>query len=201
MTQPELILASQSPRRKALLSQLGYQFSCLPADIDESVLADESASDYVHRLAIAKAQTALAAAQEKQLSQGELVVLGSDTTVVFDNHILGKPESFEDFVSMMTMLSGERHQVLTSIAAVSETEVQAQVIVTDVWFKQLSSKEISDYWQTGEPQDKAGGYGIQGIGGQFVSKLDGSFFAVVGLPLYETSLLLNKFGITGHVSP
>ncbi|REL28155.1 septum formation inhibitor Maf [Thalassotalea euphylliae] len=200
MNQTKLILASQSPRRKALLAQLGYEFTCLPTDIDESVQSGESARDYVHRLAIAKAQTALEQASE-QHTNGELVVLGSDTTVVFNDHILGKPEHFEDFNRMMTMLSGQCHQVLTSIAAVSESKAQAQVIATDVWFKQLSSKEISDYWQTGEPQDKAGGYGIQGIGGQFVSKLDGSFFAVMGLPLYETSLLLNQFGVTGYVSP
>lgn len=200
MNQTQLILASQSPRRKALLAQLGYEFTCLPADIDESVQHGENAHDYVYRLAIAKAQKALEQAS-KQQANSELVVLGSDTTVVFDGHILGKPENFEDFERMMTMLSGRCHQVLTSIAAVSESNAQAQVVATDVWFKQLSSKEISEYWQTGEPQDKAGGYGIQGIGGQFVSKLDGSFFAVMGLPLYETSLLLNQFGITGYVSP
>lgn len=220
MNQPKLILASQSPRRKALLSQLGYQFTCLPADIDESVLAGEKAKDYVYRLAVAKAQTAFSIAKHQLLNEkgidednkaesdkvedhkleSEIVVLGSDTTVAFDNHILGKPASFDDFASMMKLLSGQCHQVLTSIAVVSRAGVKAQVVATDVWFKSLSEKEISDYWQTGEPQDKAGGYGIQGIGGQFVSKLEGSFFAVVGLPLYETSLLLNELGVTGYVS-
>lgn len=186
-----LILASQSPRRKSLLTQLGYTFSCQPANIDESVFDNESANDYVSRLALAKAK-----AVAMQLpSSTQSVVLGSDTSVIYHGKILGKPTDFEDFKAMMAMLSGDTHQVLTAIAIVSGDNSAVELVTTDVTFKQLSSKEISDYWQTSEPCDKAGGYGIQGIGGKFVTNINGSYSAVVGLPLYETNEMLKRFQI------
>ncbi|WP_211185327.1 Maf family protein [Thalassotalea algicola] len=189
-----LILASQSPRRKSLLTQLGYQFSCQPANIDECVLANESPHDYVERLAKEKAQCVASCAGE------ESVVLGSDTTVVVNGEILGKPADFDDFSRMMASISGTSHQVLTGIAAVSRNKVLSSVIQTNVFFKQLSSNEIEHYWQSGEPQDKAGGYGIQGIGGQFVIEIQGSYSAVVGLPMYETVALLAHFGVVNAIN-
>jgi septum formation protein len=182
-----LILASQSPRRRELLAQLGYQFSCCPADIDETVKIDESPIEYVERLALEKAQYIA-----KNQSDTTLV-LGSDTCVVCDGEILGKPENLTQCIKHLTMLSGNKHQVLTAIAVVQGPFSQSLVVSTDVEFKMLATEEIINYWQTGEPQDKAGSYGIQGIAGQFVKQINGSYSAVVGLPLYETAQLLAEF--------
>jgi septum formation protein len=181
---PVLILASQSPRRKELLSQLGYQFLTISADIDESIISNESPCDYVLRLAIEKAKVV---AQNQSTNS---IVLGSDTSVIFEQHILGKPETIEDCCKQLLMLSNNTHQVLTAIAAVKNNKIYSAIISTDVTFKTLSIEEIQRYWQSGEPQDKAGSYGIQGIGGQFVTQINGSYSAVVGLPLYETAKLL-----------
>jgi len=183
-----LILASQSPRRQALLSQLGYQFTTLIADIDESVTVNETAQDYVLRLAVEKAQTIYNKLPIEQ--QTHSLVLGADTCVVINNEILGKPIDENDCISTLLKLSNKQHQVLTSIAVVSAQSVASQLVTTDVTFKKLTANEISRYWQTGEPEDKAGSYAIQGIGGQFVTNINGSYSAVVGLPLYETAQLL-----------
>jgi septum formation protein len=192
-----LILASQSPRRKELLSQLGYQFSCQPANIDESVIADECPLIYVERMARLKAECIVSAlsADQPRLESNDYVVLGSDTCVVIDNEILAKPESLDDSMRILSRLSGNKHQVLTAISAMNGRKSVTKTVCTDVYFKTLTHGEISRYWQTGEPQDKAGSYGIQGIGGQFVTRIDGSYSAVVGLPLYETSQLLAEFGL------
>jgi len=193
-----LILASQSPRRQELLSQLGYTFTCQPADIDESVNVDETPEQYVVRLAIEKARhiaNTLASSQRDNVA-----VLGSDTTVVKNKNILGKPESLAHCQEMLSMLSGSIHQVLTAIAVVKGDVVQSLLIKTDVSFKVLSKQEIESYWHTGEPQDKAGSYGIQGIGGQFIKEIKGSYSAVVGLPLYETTLLLGRVGLASPLS-
>lgn len=189
-----LILASQSPRRKELLKQLGYDFTCVPADIDESVLSSESPEQYVARLALAKAQ-AIAIKHHD-----DVVVLGSDTSVVFGQHILGKPESLSDCHTMLTMLSGNTHEVVTAIAGVKGQRFEVVIVSTAVDFKTLSEKEITHYWHTGEPQDKAGAYGIQGIAGQFVKQIRGSYSAVVGLPLYETAQLLSAFGVKSSMT-
>jgi septum formation protein len=189
-----LILASQSPRRKELLQQLGYNFSCVPADIDERVLPAESPAQYVARLALEKANVIA-----KQQAQ-DVVVLGSDTSVVFGQHIIGKPESLSDCIAILTMLSGNTHQVITAIAVVKAQQSQVVVVSTEVDFKILTAAEIKRYWQTGEPQDKAGAYGIQGIAGQFVKQIRGSYSAVVGLPLYETAQLLAEFGVTSSMT-
>lgn len=185
----KLILASQSPRRQELLTQLGYQFSCLPADIDESVLADESPSQYVERLASQKAQYIAKNQPDTTL------VLGSDTCVVFQNEILGKPENLAQCVAHLSLLEGQMHQVLTAVAVVKGELSKSVVVSTEVEFKPLSLQEMHNYWHTGEPQDKAGSYGIQGIGGQFVKQINGSYSSVVGLPLYETAQLLASFGL------
>lgn len=189
-----LILASQSPRRKELLQQLGYNFSCAPADIDESVLPAETPAQYVARLALEKANVIA-----KEQAQ-DVVVLGSDTSVVFDQHILGKPESLSDCIAILTMLSGNTHQVITAIAVVKAQQSQVVVVSTEVDFKILTEAEIKRYWHTGEPQDKAGAYGIQGIAGQFVKQIRGSYSAVVGLPLYETAQLLAEFGVKSSMT-
>ncbi len=192
----QLVLASQSPRRKELLSQLGYQFICQPADIDETVLPDEPILDYVVRMAKEKAQVV---ANTQTNTQINTIVLGSDTCVAKAGKILAKPIDLADCLTILNTLSADKHQVLTAIAVVEGGKVQCEVISTDVYFKALTTAEITAYWHTGEPQDKAGAYGIQGIGGQFVRRIEGSYSAVVGLPLYETAQLLAKFGLFSTV--
>ncbi|MGJ8691078.1 MAG: Maf family protein [Thalassotalea sp.] len=182
-----IILASKSPRRKELLEQLGLNFICDSADIDESVQAQEIPSAYVQRLAIEKAQ-AVAAKYPNDY------VLGSDTSVVIAGEILGKPNDQADSARMLQKLSGQRHQVYTAIAVVHQQQVVSQVVTTYVDFKNLTADEIQQYWRTGEPQDKAGSYAIQGIGGQFIIGIEGSYSSVVGLPLYETAELLKQCG-------
>ena len=185
-----LILASQSPRRLELLSQLGYQFTCLAPDIDETVQYNEKPSCYVERLAREKVQHIV---KQQALEGLEPVVLGADTSVVFEQQILGKPANLAECLATLSLLSNKKHQVLTSIAVGLNDRVESLIVSTDVFFKLLTNKEIERYWRTGEPQDKAGAYGIQGIGGQFVKHIQGSYSAVVGLPLYETAQLLAQF--------
>ncbi|WP_320822283.1 nucleoside triphosphate pyrophosphatase [Reinekea sp.] len=186
----ELILASQSPRRRELLATLGIEFATLAANIDESVLPAEAPRAYVDRLALAKAQ-----AGRKLLAQTQTQdcwVLGADTSVVIDDQILGKPASKDEFQAMMRLLSGRTHQVLTGIALVSNSQCYRDLVTSEVSFMALSEQQMSAYWQSGEPLDKAGGYGIQGLGGVFVTRIAGSYSAVVGLPLHETARLLGQ---------
>lgn len=194
----QLILASQSPRRKMLLEQLGYQFSTLVADIDESVCDHESAKDYVLRLAQEKARAIFTTLTLEQQMQS--LVLGADTCVVIDGIILGKPANEAECVETLLRLENNQHQVFTAIAVIgyeanNRVDERSKVIETQVHFKALTVNEIKRYWQTGEPCDKAGSYAIQGIGGQFVTTMNGSYSAVVGLPLYETAQLLAKSGL------
>ena len=194
----KLILASQSPRRNELLSQLGFQFTIQASNIDETVQKTESAEDYVLRLATEKAQHVfdLLAINEQE----NTFVLGSDTSVIFDSTILGKPANEADCLKILSMLSNNQHHVLTAIALVSANGVTGETVSTAVTFKTLTKEEISVYWLTGEPQDKAGSYGIQGIAGQFVKTINGSYSAVVGLPLYETAKLLNEAGFISAIN-
>ncbi|PKI13286.1 Maf family protein [Colwellia sp. 12G3] len=196
-TTQKLILASQSPRRRELLTQLGYQFSVQASDIDETEEQAELAHNYVLRLAKQKAQHVFDLLPEAE--QAYTFVLGSDTSVVFNDKVLGKPHSEEECINTLSLLSDNQHQVLTAIALVSKNSVKGQVITTEVVFKTLTTAEISAYWLTGEPQDKAGSYGIQGIAGQFVKTINGSYSAVVGLPLYETAQLLTNAGFIGSI--
>lgn len=186
-----LILASQSPRRAELLSHIAFDFSVLHADIDERIRKNETPYEAVKRLAEEKALTV----QQKYQLNSHSVILASDTVVVIDKHILGKPTDFDDFSTMMKRLSAREHQVMTAICALRERHCISEVVTTDVTFADMSDADIIRYWETNEPQDKAGGYGIQGIGGQFVEKINGSYSAVVGLPLVETRKLLAKFGV------
>lgn len=184
MSYPDIVLASSSPRRRELLAQLGVRFSLVSTDIDETPLAGEAATDYVQRLALQKARAGLAR------SNSDLPVLGADTVVVADGEILGKPADFAQFERTMQLLSGRCHQVMTAIALVNSVRQLQQLVCTEVCFRRLNAAEISAYWHSGEPQDKAGGYGIQGLAAKFVQRINGSYTAVVGLPLCETEQLL-----------
>ncbi|QMV62562.1 Maf family protein [Pseudomonas berkeleyensis] len=186
-----LFLASASPRRRELLAQIAVPCVTQIASIDESPLPDEPAAAYVERLALEKARAGLAALSDPD----DAVVLGADTVVVLDGRILGKPLDFEDFCRTLNGLSGRSHQVMTAVALVSRDAEAAQIVCSDVTFRPLSEAEIAAYWASGEPCDKAGGYGIQGLAAVFVSRIEGSYSAVVGLPLCETAQMLGDFGI------
>ncbi|MEH0688602.1 septum formation inhibitor Maf [Vibrio cholerae] len=186
VTQRKLVLASGSPRRKELLTQLGVEFEVLVTDVEEAQGSEEQAQDYVTRLSKDKALAGLALREDA-------VVLGSDTIVVCDGQVLEKPENLAHCKQMLSMLSGRAHQVMTAVTLVSRERSESVVVTTNVWFKPLSELEIEQYWHTGEPCDKAGSYGIQGIGGRFVTRIEGSYHAVVGLPLFETDQLLKEF--------
>ncbi|GIZ11615.1 nucleoside triphosphate pyrophosphatase [Pseudomonas sp. NCCP-436] len=186
-----LFLASASPRRRELLAQIAVPCVVRGASIDESPLPDEPAADYVVRLAREKARSAL----ETLADQSDAVVLGADTAVVLDGRILGKPQDFDDFRSTLRCLAGRTHQVMTAVALASRHGEAARLVCSEVTFRPLSEEEIAAYWASGEPRDKAGGYGIQGLAAVFVSRIEGSYSAVVGLPLCETAQLLREFGI------
>lgn len=183
---PCLILASGSPRRRELLEQLGLKFDIRPADLDESVQPGEQAGRYVTRLSAEKANAGYEAGT---------VVLAADTTVVLGQDILGKPVSRQDAVMMLHALSGSTHEVLTGVTVMSDLGVDTVCVRTSVKFRELSLEEIEFYWSTGEPVDKAGAYGLQGIGSAFVVSLDGSYSNVIGLPLVETIELLRRHGV------
>lgn len=187
-----IALASASPRRRELLSQLGVDYQVVKIDVDESQWPEESAPAYVARLAKAKASAGFAAVAQ------QMPALGADTIVVVDGQVLGKPKDQADFMRMMQLLQGRSHQVMTAVAVVHAQGVEASTVTTDVWFGPLTEAAMMAYWQTGEPHDKAGGYGIQGIAGRFIEKINGSYFAVVGLPLFETSQLLERVNKAGQ---
>ncbi len=182
-----IILASASPRRSELLRQIGVTFSVQPADVDETPLPNETAERYVERLARDKALAVAA-------SSPGAMVLGSDTSVVLDGVILGKPADQEEAVATLLRLSDASHQVMTAVALAQGEQCECRVVVTEVQFRKLSQAEVVAYVASGEPMDKAGSYGIQGLGGIFVSGLRGSYSAVVGLPLQETAALLADAG-------
>jgi septum formation protein len=186
---PLLCLASASPRRRELLGQLGVPYVLAVPNIDEAVLAGESAADYVVRMARAKARTVH--------PQGlGLPVLAADTTVLIDELICGKPASAEEGIAMLLKLSGRSHEVLTAVALTVSGDVNHRLSRSEVRFRHLSLPEAIAYWNTGEPRDKAGGYALQGHGAVFVEDLSGSYSGVVGLPLFETAELLAGAGIT-----
>ncbi len=171
-----------------MLAQIGVRFDCQSADIDESVHDAERPAEYVSRLALEKARAVASEA-------ADVWVLGSDTSVVCDQQILGKPGNKEDAVAMLLMLSGRRHQVLTAVALVQGERQRSLLVSTDVVFRVLCRSECEHYWETGEPWDKAGSYAIQGLGAVFVERIEGSYSAVVGLPLQETAQLLQQLGV------
>ena len=188
---PKIILASQSPRRREMLKSVVAEFELASADIDETVKTNEQPEQYVTRLAIEKAQ-AIAK------TNPDTVVIGSDTTVVAltENNqqiILCKPESLADSQRMFELMSGKTHLVMTAFALVFNDKVRVENVITEVNFKTVAAEEVEWYWNTGEPQDKAGSYGLQGIGGKFVKSINGSVSAVVGLPLVELEQGLVEF--------
>jgi len=186
-----LYLASGSPRRRELLTQIGVPFVTQIVPIDENTLPNEAPTAYVERLARAKAQAGLAALGDRP----DAVVLGADTAVVLDGRILGKPVDRGEALATLRALSGRTHQVLTAVAVADATRARACVVTSRVSLRALSDAEIEAYWASGEPHDKAGSYGIQGLAAVFVSQLQGSYSAVVGLPLCETAELLAEFAI------
>ncbi|MGH8547570.1 MAG: Maf family protein [Methylococcales bacterium] len=185
---PQLVLASASPRRRELLERIGLRFVVRAAQVPERRLPDESPEQTVRRLAAEKSAQGLADAP-----QG-IPVLGADTIVVVDDAILGKPADAEDGLAMLARLSGREHRVLSAVSIRAREHWQS-LSETHVWFRELAPSEMAAYWRTGEPRDKAGCYAIQGLGGLFVRRIEGSYSGVVGLPIYETAELLNKAGI------
>ena len=198
---PVLYLASRSPRRQELLRQLGVDFELLrlreaagrPHDVIELALDDEPALHYVER--IARTKTTIGAQLMLRRSLPPLPVLGADTEVVLDGAIFGKPRDAIDAARMLTLLSGRTHHVHTAVAISRNDEVAAEIATTAVTFRELAREEIERYVAAGESDDKAGAYAIQGRAAAFVSRIDGSYSGVMGLPLFETALLLARIGV------
>ena len=186
-----LYLASGSTRRRELLAQIGVPFTLVSAAIDETPLNDEPAVAYVERLARGKATAGFVALGHTSGT----CVLGADTAVIVDGRILGKPVDQADALAMLMALSGREHEVLTAIALTDGQQCETRCVSSRVRFREVSVQEATTYWHSGEPQDKAGGYAIQGLGSVFVAGLNGSYSAVVGLPVCETAQLLAQFGI------
>jgi len=202
MQQPSdiIYLASNSPRRRELLKQIGVQYELLlmrelapRADIDESPRPDETPHAYVERVVRLKADIALKVMRERKLKPRP--ILTADTTVTFDGAILGKPADRDEAMSMLKRLSGETHQVLTAVMVTSAEETFRTLTTSLVTFSAISEDEIRWYVDTGEPMDKAGAYGVQGRAAKFIAKLAGSYSGVVGLPLFETAGLLRQAGV------
>lgn len=191
MTSPRVILASASPRRQALLRQIGVDCEVCPQDIDESRQPGEAPKVYVRRMADEKAEAALGSGRH-----GEgVVIVASDTSVVCDEAVLGKPETEAEALSMLQLLAGREHQVLTAVTVADAGQRGQALSESRVLFRDIPADEASRYWQTGEPLGKAGGYAIQGLGAVFVKSLVGSYSGVMGLPLFETARLLAEFGV------
>ncbi len=184
----QIILASASPRRRELLDQVGVRYRVNPVKIDETPRLNERPLDYVERLAAEKSAACCA-----ELGH-DIPILAADTAVVIHDRILGKPKDLDHARQMLQALSGNTHQVYSAISLRAEQHLHA-VSMTSVTFRNLSNREIDAYWLTGEPQDKAGAYAIQGLASVFISSIQGSFSGVMGLPLFETAQLLEQKGI------
>ncbi|MCE9665206.1 Maf-like protein [Halomonas sp. M5N1S17] len=182
-----LCLASASPRRRELLASIGVEVEVRPVDIDETPGDAESAAVYVARLARQKASAGA--------RFSSLPVLGSDTAVVCDGVILGKPDDRQHAAAMLRTLSGRRHRVMTAVAVSGPAGMLEACVTTEVVMRDIAEHEIAAYWDTGEPADKAGGYAIQGLAAVFIERIEGSHSAVVGLPLFETATLLTRQGV------
>lgn len=198
MSKP-LYLASQSPRRLELLRQIGLAPMVLPlrhaqprADVDETPQPGERALEYVRRLAHHKAEAGLMALSGRRLPV--MPIVAADTTVTLDGLILGKPEDASEAAMMLRRYSGRSHSVLTAVAVAFRERIEIAVSESEVRFKTLSEAEITAYVDSHEPYDKAGGYGIQGLAAVFVEHIAGSYSGIMGLPLYETAMLLNDLG-------
>ncbi|MBV8656809.1 MAG: septum formation inhibitor Maf [Burkholderiales bacterium] len=192
MTRPAIYLASGSPRRRELLNQIGVPFDRIGSEVDETPAAGEGAHAYVARLAAEKA--AAGVARMRMDSLAPRLVLAADTTVALDDHILGKPVDHDEACAMLRRLSGRTHEVLTGVAISDGARTEVAISTSVVRFRNLSDTEIAAYVASGEPMDKAGAYGAQGLGAVLIAELSGSFSGVVGLPLTETMQLLQGFG-------
>ncbi len=188
MSAPRVILASASPRRRELLALIGIRHDVMPADVDETQMAEEHPAAYAERLARAKAHK-LAAAHP------DAVVIGADTIVVVDGVVLGKPTDPADAARMLRILSGRAHFVQTAVAVACGPRTESAVETVGVTFRALSDHEIRAYVATGEPLDKAGAYGIQGYGATIVERVDGDYFSVMGLGLHRLVVLLARIGV------
>lgn len=189
MTSLTLFLASQSPRRRELLEQIGVRYELLDVVVHEQVLPGEPALDYVRRVAREKAGAGLM----KVAAIANALVLGADTEVVLGARVFGKPADAIEAAEMLAALSGRRHQVMSAVALLSAGREEELVCVTEVQFAELSEREIAHYIDTGEWRGKAGAYAIQGWAARFIERIEGSYSAVMGLPLFETANLLRRF--------
>jgi len=190
MSSSLLILASASPRREKLLRQLGVNFVSEPQNIIEEKRIDESPEKFVKRMAEEKASSAFGKRKEK-----DIVVVASDTIVVCDKRVLGKPKDKSDGIKMLLTLSNKTHRVLSAVTVANTLRYKSTVSETSVSFREISEIEAECYWDSGEPEGKAGGYAIQGCGAVFVQSINGSYSGVMGLPLFQTAQLLSEFGI------
>ena len=187
-----LVLASASPQRKRLLTQAGFTFEVHPAHLNEDLLPGEDPLAYVTRLAREKAEAVYRERSQSWTGDEPLLVLGADTTVTLDGHILAKPENADDAMRMLRLLSGRTHRVMTGVAVASASGTQVATEVTAVSFLPLSEEEIAEYVATGEPMDKAGAYAIQGRAARWIPRIEGCYFNVVGLPLALVSRLIEQ---------
>lgn len=187
---PQVYLASNSPRRQELLNQMGVSFTVIPQFVEEKQIPNESPEGFVARLAMEKASDGL-----KRLENYHIPVLGSDTAVVLNEKILGKPQNKIQAIDMLLGLSGQTHQVMTAVALKNQQQSHVAVSISAVSFSKLSREMCENYWRTGEPVDKAGSYAIQGKAAVFINNINGSYSGVMGLPIYETSNLLRQFGV------
>jgi len=183
-----VVLASASPRRRDLLALIGIPHDVVPADIDETYLGSETPEEHAIRLARAKAGKVAAGA-------GGALVIGADTIVVIDGEVLGKPRSEQDAARMLAQLSGRTHKVMTAVAVAYDGRVASSLEEVDVTFREINSAGIESYIATGEPMDKAGAYGIQGFGATIVRRVEGDYFAVMGLPLVQLVSLMSELGV------
>jgi septum formation protein len=190
MSEPDLILASASPRRSALLRQIGVAHRIAAPEIAEVREPRENLEACIRRLALSKARQV----RERERAS-KLPVLGADTAVVLGDEMLGKPANREAALAMLARLEGRSHRVLTAVALVGKHGETLRLARSTVTFRRIDADEIERYWDSGEPVDKAGGYGIQGIAAVFVEKLEGSYSGVMGLPLFETAALLDAAGV------
>lgn len=189
----QIYLASQSPRRRELLKQIGVKFRVLVPNVDEDALPREAPSDYVQRIARMKAEVAWGRIVAQRRTPHP--VLAADTAVILGRRILGKPADDAEAHAMLQALSGRTHQVVTAIAVTYEKKIKLATSATAVTFRRLAAHEIACYVTSGEPYDKAGAYGIQGLAATFIARIEGSYSGVMGLPLFETATLLKTFGI------
>lgn len=201
----QIILASQSPRRVAILKQMGIDCIVMPADIDESLIARETPTDYVLRLAKQKALAILNQINSNQINHlhnahKNMPILAADTTVALGSAIFGKPENDADAIQMLKKLSGKQHQVHTALAVILGQQIELALNTTLVEMMPLSDAMIAAYIASNEQCDKAGSYAIQGLAGSWIKRIDGSYTGVMGLPVYETAMLLNKIGLLQTLS-